>query len=1573
MSEPLDAFLIPVRAWFSETFGNPTRPQALGWPHIQAGEHTLILAPTGSGKTLAAFLWGINRLYEELAATEEATRPASDGQGVRILYVSPLKALNNDIERNLRFPLTGIRSVAKRQGSPLPHLRCAVRTGDTSGSARASMVRNPPHILITTPESLYLILTSPKAREMLRTVHTFILDEIHTLCGNKRGAHLALSLERLEHLASGPIQRIGLSATQRPLEEVARFLGGQEWRDVDPSPERGGESRELAPRPVAIVDAGHQKALDLQVVTVVPDFREMPLKSIWPLLIPRLAELIRQHHTTLIFANSRRLAERTADRINEQVAYEAREEGPPGSSEALAPGGIPKDLGIFATGTSGPICAHHGSMSRAARQRMEEDLKGGRLPALVCTGSLELGIDIGPVDLVVQLQSPKGVARGLQRVGRSGHLVGQTSKGRIFATHGEDLVEAAAVARGMLRGEVEATQTPQNPLDVLAQQVVAAVALDDWDVTALYDLVRQSYPYHDLSIKAFHAVLDMLAGKYPAQVHRQLRPRISWDRVNDRLSALPGSKLLAVTNSGTIPDRGTFGAYLADGKTKIGELDEEFVYETRIGDAFLLGSQVWRAIEITDDRIIVSEAAGSVPRMPFWRGDYPWRPYELGLAIGRLRREVAERLVALPPLLSAIADPKALAQERKGTKELLDWLQSDCALDENSARNVIDYVRRQLDATGGIASDRTIVVEHFRDALGDPRLVVHSPFGGRVNGPWGLALASVLREHTGVAVEMQSSDDGVLLRFPEAEGELPRDIVALLGPEEARQRILQELPDSALFAALFRQNAARALLMPRRKGGRRTPFWLQRLKARDLLQLVRRFDDFPIVAETYRDCLRDVLDLAHLEEVLRGIQEGHIRVVTVERASPSPAAASLLFDFINVYMYEGDVPKAERRMAALALDRSLLDDLLKGVDLAQLLRPEAIQWAEAFLQRTGPESRARSAEELAVLLLEMGDLSTVEVAARCAGDAAAWLETLAQEGRVLKVELPTASGPARRWVPAELYAQYRAAFGLTGKPPASLPAYLAASGLSPDEAREALLRRFLAHHTPLRADDILSRYDFPRPWLEARLAKLAADQELLCSRFTPEARGEQWCDRRVLEDIHRRTLTILRREVRPVPLASYVDFLTRWQHLAERERLAGPDGLKRVLQQLRGTPAPGVVWERDLLPGRLGDFTPAGLEALCRSGEVVWVGSGSRDPSRGRICFLFRGEGAFFLDPEPDVAGLSEAALTVRELLKSEGACFTADLQSCLGLPLEEINAALVELVMVGLVTNDTLQAMREVISFKPSSPRRPFSSLEVELAERLGERRPSQERVRRARRKVARRMRQEPHWAGRWSLVHHIGVWGQEASEEERIERQARQLLARYGVVTRESLEGEEWNWEWPLLYRQFQLMEMRGELRRGYFVKGLPGVQYALPEALERLREVASDFFTDGEPPVLVLNACDPVNIYGPALKGGPQTARGEPLCFARLPSTYLVLWQGWPLMVSEASGSRMTTVRGIEAGILRQALEAWVASLPLLARRITLTEWDGVPACESGVVSWLERLGFYHDGVGMTWEAQ
>jgi ATP-dependent Lhr-like helicase len=967
-----------VSAWFDQTFGTPSPPQERGWPEIAAGKNVLILAPTGSGKTLAAFLWCINDLLEKSLTTDKDAFEKNHLGGIHTLYISPLKALNNDIEKNLRAPLAGIRDAAAKMPLDLPQIRVLVRTGDTPSETRQKMLKRPPHILITTPESLFIMLTSSRAREMYRTVKYVIVDEIHALCGQKRGVHLSLSLERLAHLCRRDFVRIGLSATQRPLERIAAFLGGQNWQkptaqEKAPQSAIRNPQSDGHPRPVEIIDCGQKKEVDLRITSAVEDYGNLPDGSIWPAITAKLNELIQQHRTTLIFTLMRAQTEKVAKRLNDYHREQT------GASEEL-------------------VQAHHGSLSKEVRLEMEDKLKRGQLSALAATSSLELGIDIGSIDCVVQLGSPKSVSRAMQRVGRSGHLISATSKGRFFPLYRHDIGDLAMIARGMLDSAIEETHVPENCLDVLAQQIVAAVCVEDWNPDELYQVVCQSYCYRHLSRNLFDSVLDMLSGKYPSQEMRELRPKITWDRVNNKLIARRGARLLAITNGGTIPDRGYYGVYIADANIKVGEMEEEFVFESKVGDVFFLGTSEWRITAIEHDRIWVTPAHSERPRPPFWRGDFFYRDYETGLRVGEFRRRIQERMAA----------PGAV-----------DWLMETYAMDRWSAENLLAHFEKQIESTGTLPTDQQIIVEQFYDEVGDPRLFIHSVFGGKVNAPWAFALKDKMEELTGVEVQSQFDDDGLTLRFVDTDRPPPLDALLSLSPEEIEERNLKALNKTALFATCFRYNAARALMLPRSTPTRRMPLWQQRLRAADLLQAVRQYDDFPLIIETYRDCLRDALDLASLKRVIADVRAGKIAVHHVQTDIPSPFTGNLLFSFLATYMYDFNEARLAQHAQAMEVNRALLQEVLNSGPVPAIISLELVQNAEKYWQYLDPQRKARSAEDLFEIITVLGDVATEELRERCDEKLEEYLSRLQQQGRIVLMHFRNDGATRPRWVTLE--------------------------------------------------------------------------------------------------------------------------------------------------------------------------------------------------------------------------------------------------------------------------------------------------------------------------------------------------------------------------------------------------------------------------------------------------------------------------------------------------------------------------------------------------------------------------
>jgi ATP-dependent Lhr-like helicase len=1385
--DALAPFSPPVRDWFERTFDAPTPAQERGWPAIASGKHTLIQAPTGSGKTLAAFLWALDQ--------------ARPGEGTQVLYVSPLKALNYDVERNLRGPLAGIGS----------KLSVAVRTGDTPAKERAAMLKHPPDILITTPESLFLMLTS-RARETLRNVRVVIVDEVHAVAGSKRGAHLALSLERLERLTAAPYQRIGLSATQRPMEEIGRFVSGD--------------------RPIELVDAGRSKELDLRVVVPLEDMREPGEgSSIWPSIYPALLELVLEHRSTILFVNNRRLAERLALRLNELAEREIAR-------------------------------AHHGSLAREQRVEVEELLKKGEIPVLVATSSLELGIDMGAVDLVIQVESPKSVARGLQRIGRAGHRLDEPSKGRIFPKFRADLLESAVVVQRMREGLIEETQIPRNPLDVLAQQIVAICAEEEIGVDELYELVRRAYPFHELSRPQLENVLDMLAGRYPSEEFSELRPRITWDRVRGVVRGREGARRLAVTNAGTIPDRGLFGVHLVNGGGRVGELDEEMVYEARAGQTFLLGASTWRIEEITRDRVLVSPAPGIPGAVPFWKGEGVGRPYELGEAIGRAARELV-----------------GLDDERARSR-----LREDHALDERAAENLLVYLREQEAATGALPSDRTIVVERFRDEIGDWRLCVLTPFGGRVHAPWALALAARLRESLGLEVNSIWSDDGIALHLPDAESPPPLDDV-LIAPEEMEDLVIAEVGGTALFGARFRENAARALLIPRRRPGQRTPLWQQRLKAQGLLQVARRYADFPVVLETYRECLQDVFDLPALKSLLAALRERRIDLVEVETPSASPYASSLLFDYVATYMYEDDTPLAERRAQALALDRDLLKELLGQEELRDLIDPRALEQVEGEL-RGSPHS----VDQLHDLLLWRGDLRPGEYEESLAAE-------LESERRALRIRI----GGEARLIAAEDAGRYRDAVG--AMPPPGLPdAYLEGG----DDPLAWILRRFARGRGPFTTAEAAARYGLSLEDAEEKLTALG----LARGELRPGGTEREWSDPDVLRRLRRASLAALRKEIEPAEPAALGRFLPAWQGIDRRATL------REALVPLQGISLPVALWESDVLPRRVPRYEPAQLDQLTASGEAVWVGAGLE-----RVAVYFREDAPALGRPAALPAPESMEHDRVREALRT-GALFWFDLLRETGLESETLMPALWELVWAGEVTNDAWQPLRAQRRYAtPRQDRRPrrFSRQRADAITAT---------------------------QGRWSST--AGLFPGEPDPRTLAEL----LLERQGIVTRDGVRAEGIPGGYAPVYRELRRLEILGTCRRGYFVEGLGGAQFAVPGAVERLRDRPS------EETALVLAAADPAQPFGAAIPW-PKRAGARA---ARVAGAYVVLLGGEPALFVERGGRSLVPLREPAERWLAEALAALVENMPRMrVKRLAVERFDGRPVGETEIMPLLLEAGF------------
>lgn len=1529
----LDTFSPATRNWFTGAFSAPTAAQEGAWGAIAEGSDVLVVAPTGSGKTLAAFLSAL----DTLASTPP---PAESRKRCRVLYVSPLKALAVDVERNLRSPLTGIRQESVRLGLPEPEVRVGIRSGDTPAAERRSLATRPPDILITTPESLFLMLTS-SAREALEGVETVILDEVHAVAGTKRGAHLALSLERLDELLPKPARRIGLSATVRPVDEVARFLSPQ--------------------RRVEIVQPASGKEFDLSVVVPVEDLGELggsPVSdegsgdrpSIWPHVEERIADLIQSHRSTIVFANSRRLAERLCNRLNE-IAYERA------TGEAMPEDHSPAELMGAASSASGapPLIAraHHGSVSKEQRAQVEEDLKAGRLPAVVATSSLELGIDMGAVDLVVQVESPPSVASGLQRVGRAGHQVGAVSTGVVFPKYRGDLVQSAVVTERMREGRIEALRVPSNPLDVLAQQIVAMTAMDTWQFDDLLALARRAAPFSSLPESAFTAVLDMLAGRYPSDAFAELRPRVVWDRVAGTVTGRPGAQRLAVTSGGTIPDRGLFGVFLAGadpkkGGGRVGELDEEMVYESRTGDVFTLGTTSWRIEDITRDRVLVSPAPGVPGRLPFWKGDQLGRPLELGRALGAFVREVG----ALP--------------EEDARLRLLA-----AGLDAWAAENLLTYLKEQREACGHVPDDRTVVVERFRDELGDWRVVIHSPFGAQVHAPWALALGARLSERYGMDAQVMHADDGIVLRLPDAdllgldllddEASDPgtafdteqspvgaQDVTFDKG--EIEGIVTDQVGSSALFASRFRECAARALLLPRRSPGKRTPLWQQRQRASQLLQVASEFGSFPIVLEAVRECLQDVFDVPGLTELMGDLEARRVRLIEVTTPEASPFARSLLFGYVAQFLYEGDSPLAERRAAALSLDSRLLSELLGQAELRELLDAEVLAELEQELQWRTEDRRIKDAEGVADALRVLGPLTSAELAER--GADPAWARELAGARRVIEVRIAS----VEHWAAIEDAGRLRDALGV------ALPVGVPEAFTEPvKDPLGDLLARYARTHGPFTAAAAAERFGLGRAVTEGALERLGASGRVVQGEFHPAGVGQEWCDATVLRRLRRRSLAALRQELEPVEPTALARFLPPWQHLGG-QGLRGLDGLVRAVEQLQGAAVPASALEKLVLPSRVAQYQPAMLDELTATGELLWAGSGSLPGKDGWVS-LYLADNAPLLLPPPHPLELSPLHQAVLDTLAGGYGLFFRQIadQVRAAHPTASDQAladAVWELAWSGRLTNDTVAPLRALLGSgrtagstahraRRSVPRGRFGALTAapRPASRTG----------------------PPTVAGRWSLLPPL-----EPDPTLRAHALARTLLDRHGVVTRGAVAAEGVEGGFSAVYRVLSAFEDSGQARRGYVVEGLGAAQFAMDGAVDRLRAsaTAAEREAGGTPrQALVLAAADPANAYGAALPW-PEPPSGAGHKPGRKAGAMVVLVDGELAMYMERGGKTLlawpsTTPDDPSAPDPR--LEGAAHALAGSAAggslgTVTVERVNGEPALTSPVGTYLENAGFH-----------
>jgi ATP-dependent Lhr-like helicase len=1480
-----DLFHPVIAGWFQKEYGEASPPQEKGWPGIAAGDHTLILSPTGSGKTLAAFLWCLNDLFC-LSLTRPEKSFQANVSGVHTLYISPLKALNNDIQRNLQMPLRGIYRQAEATGYPSQEIRVTVRTGDTPGSVRQSMLRKPPHILITTPESLYLLLTSPRSREIFRQVHYVIVDEIHALCNNKRGVHLSLSLERLMAMTETEPVRIGLSATQRPVRRIADFLGGQKYNP---------RNKTFKPRPVTIIECPQNKKLIIQVLSPVDDFSDLPQPSVWPSVIQTLYNLIRQHKTTLIFANMRAQAEKIARQLNE--LHRQHLDDP--QAELVFP--------------------HHGSMSREMRFEIESSLKNGTLAAVVATSSLELGIDIGSIDLVVQLESPKSVSASLQRIGRSGHRLDQFSKGVIIPLYPSDLDDAAALSSCLEQGAIEETIIPENCLDILAQQITAEVASGNQKRLNLYNRFRQSYCYRHLSLSAWDRVLEMLSGNYAHKKLPNLQPRLTWDRINDQLIARPGARLTAIMNGGTIPDRGYYAVMLANKNVRLGEMEEEFVFESRVGDVFFLGNHEWRIENIQNDRIIVTPVKSIRPRPPFWKGEIPSRDYETSLKVAAFRHWLTENL---------------------DRPQLENQLRNTYHLDPKSSTNLIKYVKRQKEHTGLLPMDRQIVVEWFHDAAHDLNVLIHAPFGGRVNACWALALVTILERKYQTEIQWCYNDDGILIRLLDTLDLPGLEPLFNLTMEQIESLLKNALTVSPLFAIQFRYNAGRALLLERSRPGKRIPLWLQRLRAADLLQVVKEYHDFPIILETYRSCLEDIFDLPALFKTVKKIQAREIKIHTVHTTYPSAMASSLLFNFLSNQMYDRDRVRLGADVSMVSSD--LLADILNSENIPALVTNEIISIAWNRWQHLTETARTDGPEDLFLIIEKLGPMASNELQRRAKNDIGDWLHKLQEQDRIILID-----SPGGGWISKSDQNLFT--------PP-----------WDSDKIRSRLYK-YLSNHGPLTSREISRNLNFELQQVENVLKSMQQDRDVVFGKLIKDSDADYWCDRNNFAYLYRQAVASRRSASLAVEHRYHYEFVLHW-HQFSRTSLS----LSTLVNQYQGIQFPLYFFEREILLGRLADKSAKsfyehleGMRQLFVSGDI-YVRVSPTGADRVQLIFTPRGGGNLIFDSGGEQglpANCDQSTRLIYNFLKENGASHFADLENGSGLSPLQILVALQNLIRMGRISCDDYTTFLTVLTFDsgsalPEAPVVPNKSFVYYSGLRPSKRGEIQRRV-----KTNIQLK-----SGRWFLTSSFAVTGKNMTAAEKIEQQTRLLLNRHGILVKEWYRLENGLEPWYKIFQMLKKLEWQGEIVRGYFIEGLSGIQYALPQAVTLLERIVGD---DLKPiPAAMLSTMDPAVPFGRNIEWNLLDRNKNKVMVTRSSGNHLFFISGKAVVYMENYATRLTVLDGFNPEtlpVLVQHLKNWLL-LPSELRprtRVEIENINNAPASESELASDFIKLGFEQDG--------